>query len=347
MLSPDSQAQRARRQAEIPLIVVYRFPGPALLPILVFPSFEKSLEERDQQTQIGIKQLVADVFARFIDPGVQNHSEAIEYVRRNPERFTQAVEKFSLVVAPGGSVGTSVSLSIAQYEEDIRRWRSKEFIAQFDELPTEIKLMYLLTERIAPQFHLLENSEELLAHPLIAIKQQAHYFNIVSDINGERLAKLGLLTQNTNSLIKAFGAERLGWVSNVPMEALIELRSNNENLVFRKRLESAVGRLHESAMEDIDRVAAAVCLEIDHAIADHQKLVREIDSKYAQKHVKTTAAAISAVGCALVPSLAPYIGAALPFAVAAKFGWDVWDQRVERKTHAKSLLGVLAVARGN
>jgi rhodanese-related sulfurtransferase len=30
MLSPDSQAQRARRQAEIPLIVVYRFPGPAL-----------------------------------------------------------------------------------------------------------------------------------------------------------------------------------------------------------------------------------------------------------------------------------------------------------------------------
>jgi hypothetical protein len=35
MLSPDSQAQRARRQAEIPLIVVYRFPGPALTPILV------------------------------------------------------------------------------------------------------------------------------------------------------------------------------------------------------------------------------------------------------------------------------------------------------------------------
>jgi hypothetical protein len=31
MVSPDSRAQRARCQAEIPLIVLCRFPGPALI----------------------------------------------------------------------------------------------------------------------------------------------------------------------------------------------------------------------------------------------------------------------------------------------------------------------------
>jgi hypothetical protein len=39
MVTPDSQAQRACRQAEIPLIVLYRFPGPALNPDMALAKF--------------------------------------------------------------------------------------------------------------------------------------------------------------------------------------------------------------------------------------------------------------------------------------------------------------------
>jgi hypothetical protein len=315
------------------------------LPILVFPSFEKALEERDQHTQQGIRQLTADVIARFVDPGVQDFAQASDFVRRNPDQFVEAVERFSLVVAPGGPIGNSAAQSLAQYEEEIRTWRTPEWISQFSDLSPAIKLMYLLTERLAPQFHLLENSEELRAHPLVAIEQQAHYFKIVSDTNGERLTKIGLLSGNTSTLIGTLKSERFGWLSNVPIDALVEIRSNNENIGFRKRLENAVARLHESTLEDVDKVAAEVCLEIDHAIAEHQKLIREIDSKYSQKNIKTAGAAIAVAACALVPSLAPFLGPALPFAVATKFGWDAWDRRIEKRTHAKSLLGVLFSAR--
>jgi hypothetical protein len=37
--------------------------------------------------------------------------------------------------------------------------------------------------------------------------------------------------------------------------ALVEIRLNNENEAFRKRLNNAVSSLHDSAIEDIDRVA--------------------------------------------------------------------------------------------
>lgn len=39
-------------------------------PVFVFPSFEKSLERDDDSTKTGIAQMVADVLARFVDPGV-------------------------------------------------------------------------------------------------------------------------------------------------------------------------------------------------------------------------------------------------------------------------------------
>jgi hypothetical protein len=47
---------------------------------------------------------------------------------------------------------------------------------EFDELSVAGKVMNALMERLGPQYHLLENAEELRAHPLLSIEQQAHYF---------------------------------------------------------------------------------------------------------------------------------------------------------------------------
>jgi hypothetical protein len=312
---------------------------------LVFPSWEKPLEEHDSHTQQGINQLVADTLARFVDAGIEAYADAIDYAKKRPEQFSQAVEKYQLIVAPGGNVGAPLAESLAQYEQEIDRWRSRDWISQFHSLPSATKLILLLTERIAPQFHVLENSAELTAHPLLSVEQQAHYFKLISQTNSERLSKLGLLTGQTDALIKSLGSKRFGWLSRVPVDALIELRRNGENLAFRRMLEGAIGHLHSSAIEDTDKVAAEVCLEIDHAIVEHQRLIRDIDSKYSQKHIKTAGAALGATVCVLVPSLAPYIAPALPFAIAAKFGWDAWDKRVEKQKQAKSLMGVIATAR--
>lgn len=164
-------------------------------------------------------------------------------------------------------------------------------------------------------------------------------------MNSERLERIGVLDRQTKGMLSWFGSKRLEYLSNVPVEALVEIRRNNNNEAFRKRMKGVVGGLHESAIEDIDRVAAEMCREIDSGIADHNRVVREIDDKYRAKKIQAAGAGAVTGITFLWPSLAPFIGPALPFAVAAKFGWDAWDKYNEKKRASRSLMGVLAVAK--
>jgi hypothetical protein len=314
-------------------------------PVLVFPSWEKSLEENDPQTIGGIAQLFVDFCAKYVEPEIATIDDARKIVWGHPEQFIHAVEENKLFVAPGGSIGEPMVDALNRYEKDLERWRTREWLADFQKLSPAAKVMNGLFERLVPQYHLLENSAELKANPLLCIEQQAHYFELLSGINSDRLERAGILDKQTQAIIAGLGSDRLAWLSNIPIDALVEIRKNNENEAFRKTLASAVSRLHDAALEDTDRIAAEICREVDSGIADHNRLVRDIGSKFNNKIAKSTAATAVTGLAALVPSLAPYLGAALPFALAGKLGWDMWDRSREMKRQSRSLMGVLAVAR--
>jgi hypothetical protein len=314
-------------------------------PVLVFPSWEKSLEEKDTQTIAGISQLFVDFCAKYVNAEIATIDDARKIVWSQPEQFMHVVDDNRLFVAPGGSVGEPVADALNRYEKDLERWRTSEWLMEFQKLSPAAKVMNGLFERLTPQYHLLENSAELKANPLLCIEQQAHYFKLLSGINNDRLQRAGLLNQETQAIIAGLGSDRLAWLSNIPIDALVELRSNNENEAFRKLLADAVSRLHDASIEDTDRVAAEICREIDSGIAGHNRLLRDTSGKYYKKAVKWAAAATITGLAAFVPSLAPYLGAALPLALAGKLGWDVWGHSNEQKRQSRSLMGVLAVAR--
>jgi hypothetical protein len=314
-------------------------------PVLVFPSWEKLLEENDPQTQRGTLQMLADVFANFIDPVIATPDDTVKLAREQPDKVLEAIERHRLFVAPGGPVGEPVMDALARYENDIRTWRSAAWLSEFDSLQPAAKVIYAVMERLGPQYHLLENSEELRAHPLLAIEQQAHYFKVVSHVNSGRLERIGLLDKQTKATLAGLGSQRLSFLSNVPIAALVEVRRNNDNEEFRKRLNTAVTNLHESAIEDIDRVAGEICREIDSGIADHNRAIRDIDDKFRSKNTQTAGAGALTAVALLWPTLAPFIGAALPIGVVAKLGWDAWDKYKEKKKLSRSLMGLLAVAK--
>lgn len=336
--------QAAHALLQLKPLVDADLPYPA---VVVFPSWEKLLEDNDPHTQLGIDRLTADVFARFVEPGIETIEEAVDFVRIQPERFITLAEGSKLIVSPGGDIGATAATALAQYDREMETWRSPEWMEEFRRLPPAAKLFQLIVERVAPQYHLLENSEDMRAHPLISVEQQAHYYNLVCEINKSRLENLGLLNKKSSALVDGIKSTRLSWLSEVPIDALVKIRMDSENVAFRKRLDGAIAGLHDSAITDIDRVAASVSIEIDLAIGDHNRHLADIRSNYFQKHIKTAGAGvITAIG-ALSPTLAPYIGATIPFALAAKVGWDIWDQRVESKKAARSLMGVLSFTRDN
>lgn len=323
-------------------LVDAELPYPA---VFVFPSFEKSLEDNDEQTLEGTTQLIADLIAHFVDAGVQTFEDVLALLTSDPDRFLKEVDRQKLFIAPGGPIDEPLLKALRRYEQYLETNRSQEWLKQHRKLPIPMRVMNGIMERLNHQYHLLENCEQLHSHPLLSIQQQAHYFRLISVTNSARLNHLGVLDRQRQALIEGFGKERLHWLCRVPIDTLVELRKNNENATFRKRLEAVVRTMHDSAVEDSDRVAAEVSHELSSAIGDHQREVRKIQNRYSRIHGQTAVAAWAALGAVLIPSLSPFLGAAVPLAVAAKYAWNKIEERSEKKALSKSLMGVLASAK--
>lgn len=127
-------------------------------PVLVFPSWEKSLEQRDTTTINATLQMVADVFANFVSPDIRTPDDAARMASDQPQKVLEAIERNRLFVAPGGPIGEPVTGALARYEADIRTWRSVDWIKDFERLTPAGKVMNAVTERLQPQYHLLENA---------------------------------------------------------------------------------------------------------------------------------------------------------------------------------------------
>jgi hypothetical protein len=313
--------------------------------VLVFPSMEKSLEERDEYTKNGISHLIGQVFSNFLDEKLETLEDVFDYAKLNSEKFLSVVDENHLFVAPGGPVDEPLANALQRYQVEMESWRSKEWLDVFASIPAHLRIFNGICERLVPQYHLLENAEELGCHPLMCLDQHAHYYKIVAAANNARLAKDGLLDPKTKALIEALSSQRLDWLGNISVETLKRLREDNENISFRKRLQDAVGRLHESLLTDIDKVAAEVCHEIAVAIAEHEKQQRDIQAKYKHVHGQTAVMAVAAAGVTLFPALAPFLVNVAPFALLTKYGYDKVSESEEKQVLTKSLVGVLATAK--
>jgi hypothetical protein len=201
-------------------------------------------------------------------------------------------------------------------------------------------------ERLDPQYHLMENSDELGSHPFVCIPAQSHYYELCTSFFNDRLRCNSSVSDETVRTINALQLPTLSWLSNVPMDELVELRRNNENETFRKRLQEHVQGLHGASIDDLDRVAAEVSRGISSLIMANKEELARIERKYRRKHLQTSVVAAATLACVLVPTLAPFLGSTLaPVAVAGKYAWDKIEERNEKKDAARSLMGVLARAK--
>ena len=315
-----------------------------LPPIFVFPSWEKLLEENDEQTQLGISQLVADVLSNCFGERLASLEDVLEYADKFPDQTLNAIDSKHLYVAPGGPIEEPLDRALSRYEDEISTWRSEEWLRNFRDMPAHRKVISGVLERLGPIYHLIENAQELNSNPLLCIEQQAHYFRIVSETGSARLEELNVIDPKTIGVVNALGSQRLSWIAGIPVETLVELRQNNENLEFRRRLDSSVQLLHESDLKNIDRLAAEVCRDLRSAIGEHDNEMRAIQERYDRAHGTTAVAGLAAAGAALMPALAPLLGSVAPLALAAKYGHDKVAERAEKRSLEKSLVGVLALS---
>lgn len=316
-------------------------------PFLVFPSWEKSLEENDQTTKDETNQLIADFFSYYVNREITCIEDVFDFVDSEEKIFIAGVEEKGLFISPGGDIGESVYDALTNYREEAEQWRTQEFNKLLANVSDGRIVLNGIIERIQPQFHLFENSNELNSNPLLCIPAQAHYFSLLSRMDNSRVSELNGSDPSLITAISALTNRRLDYLANINDEQMIELRKSDENVKFRNELRGFIASLPTIKIGDLDYAATEVCSHIESLISTHQKEVETLNGKYNAKHMKSALIAGGGLAVTMVPALAPFIGAALPFALAAsgKYTADKFEQLHERKVLSGSMLGIFALAK--
>lgn len=320
-------------------------------PILVFPSFEKSLEASDVVTQHGIQQLILQVLKTTCNAKLETQDDLKEYLLRKPDVFIAEAMAAKLFVPLGTLPGDieNVGLAMERHLTELKAIRSEAMMAKLNQLSPAELIAVTIGERLAPQYHLLENGDALQAQPLLTQPVHWHFFERCAKASAIELNRQDIISADGLNTIRAMQETDLRWLANVPIPALVEMLRNQENLAFRKQLGQHTETLFSTDSHDIDRVVKEVSHGIESMIQNHQKDIAEIEQKYQPKYAKTwvTGGAGVAIGSAatFLPALAVF-GPVAPIvagaAMAGKLALDWVDKRAELNRVRRSMLGVLA-----
>lgn len=327
--------------------------------VFVFPSFEEGLEENDVHTKHGMEELAVRMVAPLCNGSITSVGELFEYAKKHGEPFAQALLASGLFIPPGAQPDQrlGVAEAVKAYIGALEGVRSEEMLAGMKKLPTGVLLLNGVLERVRPHYHLLENATELGAQPLLSQRAHWHYFERCAQANAEDLRRKSVLSEQAFQTLRAVQDDSLSWLATIPVQTLSELIVNNEHRWLREELNKYTAQLAGSAAIDSNEMVREVSFGLASLVQRQQKAMRDIERKYAPKKVAAYLGGGSglamAAAAALLPSLSPLLGVAIPVAAAAAavgggvlgFGKEKIGEQVEKRQAERSMLGVLATVR--
>ncbi|QNI33876.1 hypothetical protein H7849_08195 [Alloacidobacterium dinghuense] len=313
-------------------------------PVVVFPSFDRLLLAHEPITKEKLTAFLGGTLGNLLGFPLTSAEDAAAFATDNPEQFLQAVEAKRLLVAPGGPIGEPLDEALRRYLREVGAWRSREFMAFVEGLSKSQQVCNALLERLEPQFHLIDNALGMRAQPLLSVDQQAYYFKLSASASSDFLERESKISAATRSSIDALSTQQFEWLSNATIEALVEMRLNNENELFRKRLDESMSALNDADFRDLDRVAAEVAKSIGGLLNDYRRDARKLDEKYRRKYRALAGVGLLSAGACLIPALAPLIASVPGLTLAGKYAYEKMKEKSEKRELAGSLIGILAEA---
>lgn len=337
-------------------LVEARFPEP---PILVFPSYEQNLEAKDAITQAGIASLVVKVVAPVCNAKLNTIDEIFEYAAKYEQPFLDAISREKLFIPPGADIGSSGNAAEAAitYLRELKGVRSQEVLSKMERLPRGVLVLNGILERLGPQYHLMENAEELDAQPILSQAAHWYYFERCAQAEVRDLVNEKVLSTESFDILRALQDDSLTWLANVPIEGLVDLRQRMEHADLREHLKKVTSQLTAAGPAELEAVVREVRHGLDALIQRQQKAIRDIEDKYSPKMwAAGTGGVIGAVAGAsmyFMPALAVAVGVAAPVAsVLGAVGGggialtkEAVGQFSEKRRARRSMIGMLATAR--
>lgn len=328
-------------------------------PIWVFPSFEEHLERADAMTQSGLAELALKVITPICNAKIESLEELVEFAKHHEQDFLDAISREGLFVPPGGDPAKRWSASEAaiQYLKELQGVRDSKILEQMRAAPQGVVVLMGLLERLRPQYHLLENADELDAQPLLTQEAQWYYFERCAQAQAGHLVREHIMPREALDQIRSMQDDSLGWLSRIPIDGLVELRERMEHTELREKLKRYTNQLGEAKVADLGATLKEVRHGLESLIQQQRNAIRDLQSKYAATmRTELVGAATGGIGSAFItflpflaqfPHLTPVasgitaLGTGGIAAIKETQKLLLERQRLTRKT----MLGMLATAR--
>ena len=214
----------------------------------------------------------------------------MQFAVEESEQVASAVSANRLLAPPGGDGSEPFNLAVRDVRENYLGRLTGEYGEWMSSLADgQIAVMYIC-DQLSPQYHLVENSHEQGASPLLARPQHWSLFRTLRRVEREQMLEHGLLNKESNGLIEALNDSSFAWLGNVPPSDLVRLRQDLANESFRNRLDAMVDELGGVKEHAVDTVIPKVSRGIERQLAEHQSDAREIMNAYQRKHANTAVA---------------------------------------------------------
>lgn len=333
-------------------------PGFPVPPVFVFPSFEQPLQDNDAHTMHGMEQLALRLIGPLCDGTVTSLDGLFDYAHKHEDVFGQAVLENRLFVPPGGDPNHFLQPrdAVQEYIAQLEGVRSNEAIDLLKKQPAGVVILNGVLERLAPQYHLIKNANELGAQPLLSQITHWHYFEKCASANATDLRRREVLSEQAFQTLRAVQDDSLSWLANIPVDGLRELIANNEHHWLREELNKYTSQLAGAGAINTNEMVREVSHGLASIVQRQQKAMKDIEKKYEPKKWAAYlggGAGLAVAGAAMLPLLSPFLGVATPAVAAAAaigggalgFGKEKLGEFAEKRHAQRSMLGMLATAR--
>lgn len=327
-------------------------------PVFIFPSFEETLERNDAITQSGLASLLVKVVAPFCNADLKTIEELFEYARKQESSFLDAMTREKLFVPPGGNPDNipTAQESASIYLRELKGIRSDTALSAMKQLPLGVLVLNGILERLRPQYHLMENADELAAQPILSQNVHWYYFERCAKAEALELVNKRVLSSGSLDILRALQDDSLTWLANIPVSSLADIRRNREHAELRQQLNRCISQLVSAGSPTLEEVTREVRHDLEVMIQRQKIAVREIEAKYSQKKAVTIVggALTTAVGACMhfMPALATVSAVPSPEATilagigvgGLTYAKTLTGQLIEKRRARRTLLGLLATA---
>jgi hypothetical protein len=177
-------------------------------------------------------------------------------------------------------------------------------------LPDEFQgpeyLPFVFLGRMMQINDVLHRSRSQNAHPLVAAPVSFHWLTWKIRANQSLIAKdLGFASDIELGLTNSLLSQNLEWLSNVPLEGLIELRKKGLLTELRALISRELESLTGVDLSNLEAIISQVDYNLSSALRQHQEQVKKLDEEYRMELAVKGPTFLLSIAAALQPSLLP------------------------------------------